>query len=84
MGGGAKVLRSLRNFLNTDSPEHHSIDLIKERGVEKGSGRLPPIEVRERSVFNQTNNGTVPVASLERLLMDKERVCAFPRAAMPF
>ena len=37
--GSAKVLRSLRNFLIMDRPEHHSIDRLKERGVETGSGR---------------------------------------------
>ena len=31
--GGAEVLRGLRNFLNMDRPEHHSIDCLKERGV---------------------------------------------------
>ena len=35
----AEVLRGSRNFLNTDKPEHHSIDRLKERGVEKGSGQ---------------------------------------------
>ena len=36
--GRAKVLRGLRNFLNSDKPEHHSTDRLKERGVEKESG----------------------------------------------
>ena len=53
------MLRGLRNFLNTDKPEHHSIDRLKERGVEKGSGRHSILQGRERSVFNQTNIGTV-------------------------
>ena len=44
------------NFLNMDRPEHHSIDRLKERGVEKGSGRDSTLQGRERSVFNQTNN----------------------------
>ena len=35
----AEVLRGLRNFLNMDRPEIHSIDRLKDRGVEKGSGR---------------------------------------------
>ena len=34
----AEVLKGLRNFLNMDRPEHHSIDRLKEREVEKGSG----------------------------------------------
>ena len=36
--GRAEVLRGLRNFLNTDKPEHHSNDRLKET-VEKGSGQ---------------------------------------------
>ena len=35
----AEVLRGLRNFLNKDRPEHQSVDLLKEKGEEKGSGR---------------------------------------------
>ena len=65
--GRAEVLRGLRNFLNTDKPEHHSIDRLKERGVEKGSGRHSTLQGRERSVFNQTNIGTVSRATLGRL-----------------
>ena len=34
--GRAEVLRGLRNFLNMDRPEHHSIDPLKERGVYMG------------------------------------------------
>ena len=54
--GRAEVLRGLRNFLNTDKPDHHSIDRLDERGVEKGSGRHSTLQGRERSVFNQANN----------------------------
>ena len=76
--------RGLRNFLSTDKPEHHSIDRLKERGVEKGSGRHSTLQGRERSVFNQTNIGTVSRATLGRLLRDgAERVWAFPSATMP-
>ena len=77
-------LRGLRNFLSTDKPEHHSIDRLKERGVEKGSGRHSTLKGRERSVFNQANIGTVSRATLGRLLRDgAERVWAFPSATMP-
>ena len=73
--GRAEVLRGLRNFLNMNRPEHHSIDRLKERGVEKGSGRHSTLQGRERSVFNQTNIGTVSRATLGRLLRDgAERV----------
>ena len=82
--GRAEVLRGLRNFLSTDKPEHHNIDRLKERGVEKGSGRHSTLKGRERSVFNQTNIGTVSRATLGRLLRDgAERVWAFPSATMP-
>ena len=37
--GRAEALRGLRNFLNIDRPEHHSIDRLKERGEEKGSSQ---------------------------------------------
>ena len=53
-----------------DRLEHLSIDRLKERGVEKGSGRHPTLRGRERSVFNQTNIGTVSRVALERLLKD--------------
>ena len=52
--GRAEVLRGLRNFLNMDRPEHHSTDRLKERGVEKGSGRHSTLQGRERSAFHQT------------------------------
>ena len=82
--GRAEVLRGLRNFLNTDKPEHHSIDRLKERGVEKGSGRHSTLQGRQRSMFNQANIGTVSRATLGRLLRDEaERVWAFPSATMP-
>ena len=82
--GRAEVLRGLRNFLSTDKPEHHSIDRLKERGVEKGSGRHSTLKGRERSVFSQANIGTVSRATLGRLLRDgAERVWAFPSATMP-
>ena len=45
--GRAGVLRGLRNFLNMDRPEHHSTDRLKERGVEKGSGRHSTLQGRE-------------------------------------
>ena len=45
--GRAEVLRSLRNFLNTDKPEHHSTDRLKEREEEKGSGRRSTLQGRD-------------------------------------
>ena len=81
--GRAEVLRGLRNFLSMGRPEYHSIDRLKERGVEKRSGRHSTLRGRQRSVFNQTNIGTVSRATLRRLLRDgAERVWAFPSAMM--
>ena len=78
------VLRGLGNFLNMDKPEHHSIDRLKERGVEKGSGRRSTLRGWGRSVFYQTNIGTVSRATLGRLLRDgAERIWGFPSATMP-
>ena len=69
---------TLRNFLNTDKPEHHSTDRLKERGVEKGSGRRSTLQGRERS-NDHSNIGTVSRATLGRLLRDgAESVWAFP------
>ena len=82
--GKAELFRSLRNFLNMHKPEHHSIDRLKERGVEKGSGRHSTLRGRERSVFNQTNIYTVSRATLWRLLRDgMEQLWAFPSAMIP-
>ena len=82
--GRAEVLQGLRNFLNMDRPQHHSTDCIKERGVEKGSGRHSTLQGWEWSVFNHANIGTVLRATLGRLLRDgPERVWAFPSATMP-
>ena len=77
------MLRGLRNFLNMDRPEPHSTDRLKERGVEKGRGRHSTLPGRERSVFNQTNIGTVSRATLGALPMDwAERIWGFPSATM--
>ena len=43
--GWADVLRSLRNFLDLDRPEHQSTDCLKERGEEIGSADIPPSDV---------------------------------------
>ena len=50
-------------ILNKGRLEHNSI----ERGVEKGSGGNSTIRGRKRSVFNQTNIGTVSRPTLGRL-----------------
>ena len=82
--GRAEVLRGLTNFLNMDRPQHHCINHLKERGVEKGSSRHFTIQGQKRSVFNQTNIGMVLRATLGRLLRDRvDHVRAFPSTTMP-
>ena len=82
--GRADVLRGLRDSLNMDRPEHHSI--VLPEGKRSGE-RKPPTSIlqgRERPVFNQANIDTVLRATLGRLLRDgAERVWAFPCATMP-
>ena len=51
--GRAEVLRGLMNFLNFGRPKQHSIDRLKERGTEKGSGRHSTLQGEEQSEFNQ-------------------------------
>ena len=70
--GTVEMLRGLRNFLNIDWAQHHNIDHLKERGVEK------------RPVIIQTDIGNVSRATLGRLLRDGvEHVWAFPSTVMP-
>ena len=56
--------------MNMDRPEHHSTDRLKERGVEKGSGRHSTLQGREQSVFNQAFLGIVSRPTMGRLLRD--------------
>ena len=70
------------------SQGYHSIDLLKERGVERGSARLSSLkrkDERESWSCNQTNTGTVLKATfgtclrngLERIIMGfSERINA--------
>ena len=82
--GRREVLRGLGNFLNMDRLEHHRMDHQDEREVKKGSGWHSTIRGRERSLFNQTNIGTVSRVTLGRLLRDgAERAWAFPSATTP-
>ena len=81
--GRSEVLRSLRHYLRTQSQGlgHHTIDRLKERGVERGSARRSSLKGRERVIVNQTNIGAVSLAMLEKRLRDGvERIRAFPSA----
>ena len=77
----SEVLRSLRHYLRAQRQGHHTIDLLEERGVERGSAGRSSLKGRERAIVNQTNIGTVPKETLEKPLRDGvERICVFPSA----
>ena len=74
--GRAEVLRGLWNFLNVYRPEHHSIDRLKERGVEKGSGQHSTSEV---------GNDLCSARQTLALFRDRaERGRAFQSTTIPF
>ena len=80
--GKSEVLRQLRKILQTNhQPQHHSVDRLQERGVQKGSGRWLTMRGRDRAIFNQTSIGTISRATLNTLLKDgAERIWAFSSA----
>ena len=79
--GRSEVLRSLRHYLREQSQEHHTIDRLEQKGVERGSARRSYLKGRERAIVSQTNIGTVSNATLGKLLRDwAERLRAFPSA----
>ena len=53
--GRAKVLRSLRHYLRTQSREDYAIDRLEERDVRRGSADDLPLEGWGRAVVNQSN-----------------------------
>ena len=83
--GKSEVLRQLRKLLQTkDQPQHHSVDRLQERGVQKGSGRWLTLGGWDRAITNQTSIGTISRTTLRKLLKDgAERIWAFPSALMP-
>ena len=77
----SEVFRSLRHYRRAQSQGHYTIDLLEERGAERGSARLSSLKGRERAIVNQTNIGTVSKATLGKLPRDRvERIWAFPSA----
>ena len=70
--GRSKVLRSLRHYLRAQSQEHHTIELLAETGVERGSTRRdffffkdekgPSLVRRTLELFHK--------ATLEKILRD--------------
>ena len=72
------MFRSSRHYLWAQSQGHHTIDLLEEKGVERGSAGQSSLEGRERAIVNQMNTGTISKAMLEKLLSDGvERILAF-------
>ena len=74
--GRSEVLRSLRHHQRAQSQGHYTIDLLEERGVEKGMARRSSLKIRESVTVNRTKE------KLEKLLRDwAERIWTFPSAA---
>ena len=77
----SEVLRSVRHYLWTQSQRHHTIDRLKERGVDRRNAKRPSLKRRERAIVSQMNTGTVSKATLWKLMIDGvERIWAFPSA----
>ena len=66
--GRSEVLRSLRHYLRAQGKGHHIIDLLEERGVERGSVRRSSLKGRQTAIVNQTNTGTVSKTTLGKPL----------------
>merc|ERR1712121_308086 len=83
--GKSEVLRQLRKVLQTkDQPQHHSVDRLQERGVQKGSGRWLTLGGWDRAITNQTSVLSISRTTLRKLLKNgAERIWAFPSALMP-
>ena len=74
----SEVLRSLRHYLQAQSQGHHTIDLLEERGTERGSTRQSSLKGRERTIVNLMKIGTDSEASLGNILRDTVvRIWAF-------
>ena len=50
LGRRSEVLRSLRHYLQAQSQEHHTIDHLEERGVERGF--LLIVKEQERAIVS--------------------------------
>ena len=66
----SEVLRSLRHYLQAQSQGHHTIDLLEERGIERGSTRQSSLKGQERAIVNLMKIGTVSKATLGNILRD--------------
>ena len=68
--GRSEVVRSLRHYMRAQSQEHHTIDHLEERGMERGNARQSSLTGQEKAIVNLTNIGTVSKAVLGKLLRD--------------
>ena len=66
----SEVLRNLRHCLQTQGQEHHTINHLEERGLERGSARQSSLKGRKRAIVSQTNIGTISKATLGKHLRD--------------
>ena len=78
--GRSEVLRSLKHYKRAESQGHHTIDRLKERGVERGRAGQASLKGREKAVLSQTNTGTVSEATLKKRIFRNRVECiwAFP------
>ena len=49
------LLRSLRHYLRAQSREHHTVDRLEERGLERRSAGRSSLKRRGRAIANQMN-----------------------------
>ena len=66
----SEVLRSLRRYPSSQNQEHHTMNRLEERGVDRGSTRWSSLKGQERAIIYQMNIGTVLKATLGKLLRD--------------
>ena len=75
--GRSEVLRNLKHYLRAQSQGHRTIDLLEERGVQRGSATRS--SVLEKTCEGYTFSGTVLKAKLGKLMTDGvERMWGFP------
>ena len=76
--GGSEVLRSLRHYLQAQRQEHHTIDRLEERGVERGSaGRERPSSINKHWNRFKSEDGEIIFLFFFSFCLLK---CAVPKA----
>ena len=81
--GRSDALRRLRPYLRARSQGHDTVDLLEERGMERGSANQSSLKGRDRAIVRPTNignhfKGNVREASERRGGGGGERIRAFP------